>query len=156
MTEFTYKAETQAGTGMGGRDFKMRDGFRGRVVRSDGVVVWSGNLWLGPADKRRAQFEANQSVGGFRRYYAAHGRCWYDVRQEEKALKEAGKKARAALRDRIVRAMSAGINARLRGDPLTVCPFPSGSAEAAVFAASYDEAGSLPKEAPIYEDRPAA
>jgi len=107
---FTYKATTREADGISLTSARLIKGHKGVVLRSDGVTVWEcGTIRGGDDSKRRAQFDANRQVSGFRRHYAQHGVCWHDQKQAKREAYRAWDKHRVALVDAMLSAVRKGV-----------------------------------------------
>jgi ribosome modulation factor len=95
--------------------------YLGRVVRSDGQVVWLAPKYV--ETERAALRLAQRQLAGLRAYLATNGRCRWDDEQARKALAKAREEARVALTRRLADAASKGVRARFAGQNTVACPY---------------------------------
>lgn len=142
---FTYSTATAPQTAFTG-SMKMIDGFVGRVVRSDGKVVWTSGVY---GNARAARLQANAQLRPLRDYLSTTGHCWYDDQVAKRDALKSARLHRRAVNARLTTAITAGINCRLQG--LTVTDYPPGysATQKLAFEAAWTEAAELPPETPI-------
>lgn len=132
---YTYRAAIEDGTGMFG-DGKFAPTVKGVVIRSDGKTVWSGGAYS-ENGRKRAQLEANNSVGRLRRYYAHHGACWYDRRTAAQAHTKAARVMQSQLRGELQEAANVGLRTAIDGQPEDAIPYGADTAQGIIATQAY-------------------
>ena len=131
---YTYEPDAQESSAFSmAQGGKLITGWRARVRRSDGQIVWVGDQYDAA---RTAKLQAGRTAAKFRAYLAHHGACWYDRDTAAKAHAKAFEKARHDTARELMNIASAATKEAFAGRTEN-CPYATDSAQGIIWTHAY-------------------